>query len=475
MNIAPLLLPIPLLALASGPAAQDWVTLQPATAPSARSVPALEAEGPGSVLLFGGFQSSSPFYLGDTWRWDGSNWSQLNPSTSPPPRIGADLVGSPFGNLMVLYGGVRPSGVGDTWGWDGTDWTMWDDGLAPGVHGPDAVTGTAMAFDIARGRFVLFGGASAAPARALQSETWELDFTTRTWSRITTASVPAARTEALMAYDFVRRECVLFGGKVSNGTTNVQVAETWTYDGTDWVQRFPHNSPCPHSGEDNIVFDELRGLVVLHAGNALSVETPPGSGTYVKCAPDETWEWDGRDWFLTHPSNLPRGAGQTGSIAWDRVQGGVLHFGGLLGSTALSDTSLYGGALPALATFGRGCQGTAGVPTLTPIPGALPSSASTLAMDVTGITTGAAAMLLGFGRNPNAPLDLAVIGAAGCSVYPDLGTLAPFSLPVQGGRATIGPLLVAGGTVIDIECVQLDPGANPLGITTSGAARLVVH
>ncbi|HBV94360.1 MAG TPA: hypothetical protein DEG26_06625, partial [Chloroflexi bacterium] len=71
-----------------------WMQLRPATSPSARadaSITTLTA-GPdtGDVMLFGGSDDRSG-YLADTWVFNGSTWTQLSPSTSPPGRLGASM------------------------------------------------------------------------------------------------------------------------------------------------------------------------------------------------------------------------------------------------------------------------------------------------------------------------------------------------------------------------------------------------
>jgi hypothetical protein len=67
------------------------------------------------------------------------------------------------------------------------------------VPGPSARCGTAMAYDLARGRMVLFGGGDHL---AQQSDTWEWDGTT--WTLIPTPLGPPARWRHVMAYDVQR-------------------------------------------------------------------------------------------------------------------------------------------------------------------------------------------------------------------------------------------------------------------------------
>ena len=53
-----------------------WIQESPATSPSARSDHAMAYDaGHGQTVLFGGGDSTGDF-LGDTWVWDGTTWTQ---------------------------------------------------------------------------------------------------------------------------------------------------------------------------------------------------------------------------------------------------------------------------------------------------------------------------------------------------------------------------------------------------------------
>lgn len=303
-----------------------------------------------------------------------------------------------------------------------------------------------------------------------QSETWEFDVNTYTWARVLTATVPQARSEAQMAYDLARGECVLFGGKVLTGTTNLQVAETWVYNGTDWTQKFPHNSPCPRSGEDNIAYDSVRGVVVLHAANTLTVGG-------VRCSPDQTWEWNGVDWYLAHPSTLPAGSGQTGCIAWDQANGRVLHFGGLLGSTAVADTTSYGGSHPYFATFGAGCAGSAGVLQLDSTN--LPTLGLNFALDVTGLPMVPVLTYFGLGFSNTTwnglplPLALTSLGLPTCTSYASLDT--GVFLPTSTGSATLTLTIPSNASLSGLplfsQVLALE-GSGTMSLSNAGALHV---
>jgi hypothetical protein len=62
------------------------------------------------VILFAGY------LLNDTWIWDGSNWTQVFPSTVPPDRYSFGMNYDSATHAVVLFGGfssgdIRP----DTW------------------------------------------------------------------------------------------------------------------------------------------------------------------------------------------------------------------------------------------------------------------------------------------------------------------------------------------------------------------------
>jgi hypothetical protein len=79
------------------------------------------------LLLFGGGTSHTPTalgYHGDTWVWDGSNWTQLHPVTSPPARQNPDMVYDAARQQIVLYGGYDGQYLSDTWTWNGTTWKL---------------------------------------------------------------------------------------------------------------------------------------------------------------------------------------------------------------------------------------------------------------------------------------------------------------------------------------------------------------
>jgi hypothetical protein len=69
------------------------------------------------VVLFGGRR------FGDTWTWDGTDWTKRTPAHSPYQRLDMGMAYDAHGEV-VLFGGACAKPCADTWTWDGTDWTQ---------------------------------------------------------------------------------------------------------------------------------------------------------------------------------------------------------------------------------------------------------------------------------------------------------------------------------------------------------------
>jgi hypothetical protein len=134
---------------------------------------------PDRLLLFGGFQSASPFVLGDTWIYMDSLfsslvWGQVNPATQPPPRFSQAMAYYPISNQAVMYGGGAAGGVfSDTWNAFCGSWTQ-----ASPAHNPGPREFGAMAVGSGGFNLLLFGGQKIVPPGVLRdtNETW-------TWGR----------------------------------------------------------------------------------------------------------------------------------------------------------------------------------------------------------------------------------------------------------------------------------------------------
>ena len=207
----------------------------------------------GRIVLFGGFDSLQHHRLDDTWEWDGAFWHRIAPrGSSPAPRSSHAMAYDGARSRVVLFGGTVSSGgrgrSADTWEWDGTSWQLIDPPRSPPTR-RDHV----MAYDVARGRVVLFGGTA-------DRATWEWDGAT--WHRIVTPHYPPGLNNHTMAYDAARGRVVLFGVRDSSS----HGGDTWQWDGARWELIEPlGSSPSPRRGSA-MAYDASRGRVVLFGG-----------------------------------------------------------------------------------------------------------------------------------------------------------------------------------------------------------------
>jgi hypothetical protein len=111
----------------------SWRQLHPTVLPTVRVSTAIGFDPVARrLILFGGYNSNVGT-LADTWAWDGTTWSRLQPAHSPPPRGNAFLLGlNSFG--LLLTGGSGGGLKSEVWGWDGSDWRQFQPqhALAPG-------------------------------------------------------------------------------------------------------------------------------------------------------------------------------------------------------------------------------------------------------------------------------------------------------------------------------------------------------
>ncbi|MBI2395501.1 MAG: hypothetical protein HYV09_38395, partial [Deltaproteobacteria bacterium] len=337
-----------------------WTNV-PAAGPSARHAHGMTWDSAASrVLVFGGTTAwPSGTNLNDVWAFNGTTWTAVTTSGTPPSARnrmlftfqahngralvhgggGSGYLGDTFElisatntwvtvsatgpwrseiagaydsarSAVVMFGGTYSNTLSDTWEFQGGAWVQrtGDRELA------------ASAYDSFRNRIVLFGGATGGVAT---KETWEYDGFT--WSKVCTTApcsttLPEERTGAAAAYDSARRKFVIFGGG--------SVADTWEYDGTAWVKKCtvaPCANPANRWGAV-AAFDSVRNKLVMFGGS--------GAGA------TQTWEWDGSTWtqvctIAPCSSSVPPGRYFAG-MTFDSSRGKIVLFGGQDPATSAS-------------------------------------------------------------------------------------------------------------------------------------------
>ena len=205
-------------------------------------------------VLFGG-DTVDGLAVSETWEWGGTSW-QLRTTNGPPPTLYHAMAYDKVRKRTVLYGGNPCPTCGNypthTWEWDGQQW------LRVSTNGPPRRGNTAMAYDEARQRIVLFGGASTISTNWF-NDTW-------TWDGIVWSQMPAlgpgARADHAMTYDPDRGTVLLFGGQTQ---ANDRDNSTWEWDGSQWLQHILSVSPV-YRGNHGLAYDAARNEIVLYGG-----------------------------------------------------------------------------------------------------------------------------------------------------------------------------------------------------------------
>ena len=238
--------------------APNWTQQSPQTSPAPRTDHAMAYDSAhGQVVLFGG-RSSNGNPLNDTWVWNGSNWTQESPQTSPSVRFGHAMAYDSAQGQVVLFGGLSflnefSISLNDTWVWDGSNWTQKSPQTSPPVRSQHA-----MAYDSTHGQVVLFGGAGENERPV--NDTWVWDGSN--WTEKAPQTSPPERYQHAMAYDSTHGQVVLFGGADENGAA---LNDTWVWDGSNWIGESPQVSP-PARVSPAMAYDSGHGQAVLFGG-----------------------------------------------------------------------------------------------------------------------------------------------------------------------------------------------------------------
>jgi hypothetical protein len=162
-----------------------------------------------------------------------------------------------------------------------------------------------MAYDAAHDLVVLFGGQGSGGDPLADTWTWNGS----DWTKLSPVHSPSPRYDVGMAYDAARQQIVLFGGRDADGT---HLGDTWTWDGADWTEQSPAHSPPARIGL-RLAYDSDQRHVLLFGGDYF--------------LPPDTWTWDGTDWTQRSPTHSPKARAWEG-MAYDAAHGEVVMFGG---------------------------------------------------------------------------------------------------------------------------------------------------
>jgi hypothetical protein len=194
------------------------------------------------------------------------------------------------------------------------------------ISAPASVRGMGAVYDAARNVIVLFGGLDG--QNRVLAETWEFDGSN--WKKINTPTQPPARFWQGMAYDTDRKVVVMFGGNKNHDSQ--LLADTWEYDGRDWMQVRPANRPVETGFGPGMAYDSCRKKTVLISHRSPMSDSLP-----------TTWEFDGKDWVNAQPRGRPEARTLT-AMVFDTQRCKSVLFGGMdQRVTGYADTWEYDG------------------------------------------------------------------------------------------------------------------------------------
>ncbi|RJQ13430.1 hypothetical protein C4553_03545 [Candidatus Parcubacteria bacterium] len=179
-----------------------------------------------------------------------------------------------------------------------------------------------MVYDAARQEVILFGGVYNPSFNLFPLLDHTVAWNGTTWVSKTPSVSPPPRIEHGMAYDGARQEVILFGGGTAPGLfiNRTPLNDTWIWDGATWQQKFPSNSPTPRSNF-GMAYDAERNETILFGGQ----DPAP---TLTCCLQDDTWAWNGTDWFQKSPTLSPSRRSHH-QMVYDSARKQIILFGGI--------------------------------------------------------------------------------------------------------------------------------------------------
>ena len=243
----------------------SWALLDgPAPSPRFGHAVAIDLEHR-ALYLFGG-QADGATFFNDTWRFDldARSWSEIATGDErPSPRYGTSAVLDSDGNLLVSHGFTFEGRFDDTWSLDPTTGTWSDISPAPETRPLKRCLHEAV-WDDQQHRMLLYGGCSSGFGPCPQGDLWAFDPATQTWTDLTPAESPTARSNPALVRDDANDAIRLMDGLTEAGYT----ADLWALDLSSetpvWIEILQGSDvPEPRASHDATVLD---GDVYLFGG-----------------------------------------------------------------------------------------------------------------------------------------------------------------------------------------------------------------
>lgn len=349
--------------------------------------------------------------------------------------------------LLVTADDGSASNIG-LWSYDGVDWRRLTFAGSPTLGGS-----VAAAFDSARGELVLFSG------HALWS-----------WGGAAFQQIPqppglTALFAPVMAYDALRREVVLAGGRLPTSGVPIYNPTTWTWNGAAW-RGFASGLGRE---ETALTYDVTRGRVTCYGGSVYS------SGLIYY--PAETRVWTGSAWI--DDLSLGSASGRSlPSLASDPGRGTVHLVGGNFVGAGIQHWILSHQDGARFASFGAGCAGGLGIPEVDLADGQMPWLGQTMVLSLSKLPRNVAVMALGTSSTRwgavALPLQLGAFGMPTCTLLVSVDATSPvaggagravWSVPVPNAPWLVGVRLYA-------QAFVPDAAANAAGLVASPGVML---
>jgi hypothetical protein len=301
----------------------------------------------GRLLVFGGLDLATSAPTADLYAWNGSAWSVVPVSATPPARAGGAMAFDRARNRLVLFGGSMLGGsvLDDTWEFDGVQWQQF------AVTGPAPRQGS-MVYDETTQRVVLLGGFD--PTIGWLSDSWSWTGSQwqprpnlppsasgqgwgdptgihvlvggdvwrsaagGAWTLQSTADIGLQTYRPALAFDPTRGEVLAAGGR--------SLGATWAWNGR-WRQvAAAANGPGERYGT---AMAPLGTDMILFGGML-----PPMTMV------TDTWRWNGTSWTMLLPNHNPPARNEH-ALVYDGQR--VLLFGGNGASGPMNDLWAFDG------------------------------------------------------------------------------------------------------------------------------------
>ncbi len=143
--------------------------------------------------------------------------------------------------LLVQGSNFSCGSAGDcllTWAYSNGTWT---DLSGKSTQTPPALMDGSIAYDVADGKVLLFGGRYYSSNGSASNQTWA--FQGGQWTQFGPSTIPTARYYAALAYDPEVSQVLMFGGEgtvpYGGGTTYYPLADTWEFVNDTWTELIP--------------------------------------------------------------------------------------------------------------------------------------------------------------------------------------------------------------------------------------------